>query len=454
MIRNVLFTAKTDKSAFVILSIVIVTIISDVSISKIAVFTDKSNYDVKISVFAAIFLVCVIGQFLILEFLRHKNKESGIKRKLPLDKLHASITITQCILIGIIICAIVQMSVISSYSTLLLILTVVMSYGLAITAMLLLARHLFAWLESRSNVILFYGISSVAFGINVTLTLILMTTILLDKPADVRPHVTPTVPSLIPGSGMAMLSYYSYNAYVAFSIISFLVIWIATALLLRHYFKGIRYFLLLSAPLVYFLSQFVTLNLNIFAPLLESEPVSSTIMLTLIFSFIKPVGGILFGIAFWSMAKTVAHSPAVRSYMTVAGFGLVLFFISNQGIVLISAPYPPFGLIATSLTGFSSYLIFVGIYYSAISVAQDNRLRQSIRKLAAKELQFLDRIGSAEMSREIRNKVVTLTRQHQSTLIEETGVQSSVDEEQMRQYLDEVLNEINNSRRKERIDRG
>jgi hypothetical protein len=58
----------------------------------------------------------------------------------------------------------------------------------------------------------------------------------------------------------------------------------------------------------------------------------------------------------------------------------------------------------------ASYLFYLGIYSASISVAEDRKLRQSIRKVAIKEsTKFLGSIGTAEMVRDIERKVVPIT---------------------------------------------
>jgi Tfp pilus assembly PilM family ATPase len=84
----------------------------------------------------------------------------------------------------------------------------------------------------------------------------------------------------------------------------------------------------------------------------------------------------------------------------------------------------------------------VGIYSSAISVSQDVKLRQSIRKILVKESKLLDSIGTAEMQQEIQRRVMRITKKHQGSMEEETGVQSSLNEEDIKEYLDEVMQEI------------
>jgi hypothetical protein len=133
--------------------------------------------------------------------------------------------------------------------------------------------------------------------------------------------------------------------------------------------------------------------------------------------------------------------------MIISAYGLILLFVSNQANVLwIVIPYPPFGLATVSFVGLSSYLILLGIYSSSISVAQDVQLRSSIRKFAVKESKLLDSIGMAQMEQEIQRKVITITKEAQSIMKTETGVESSVSEDDIKSYLEEVVKEIRNSK--------
>jgi len=75
-------------------------------------------------------------------------------------------------------------------------------------------------------------------------------------------------------------------------------------------------------------------------------------------------------------------------------------------------------------------------------VSEDSKLRQSIRRFAMNESKLLDSIGSAQLEQEILRKAMPILKKQQSNIKEETGVQSSLTEEDMKQYLEEVLLEI------------
>jgi len=110
--------------------------------------------------------------------------------------------------------------------------------------------------------------------------------------------------------------------------------------------------------------------------------------------------------------------------------------------VLVSSPYPPFGLPTISFIGLASYLVLTGIYSSAISAAEDSKLRQSIRNFTLKETNLLDSIGMAQMEQEIQKRVLALTKQNQDRMAEETGIQSSLTDEDMKRYLEQVIEEV------------
>lgn len=94
------------------------------------------------------------------------------------------------------------------------------------------------------------------------------------------------------------------------------------------------------------------------------------------------------------MARGISHKNVVRNYMVISAYGLVLLFASNQAIVLVTAPYPPFGLASASFVGLSSYLVVAGVYSSAISVSLDLALRRTIRKSVADQSKLQYRNGS------------------------------------------------------------
>jgi len=127
--------------------------------------------------------------------------------------------------------------------------------------------------------------------------------------------------------------------------------------------------------------------------------------------------------------------------MIIAGSGFALFALATTGNVML-ASYPPLGLASVSFVGLSSYLILMGIYSSTISMSEDTKLRQVIRESAVDESKLLVSTGSAQMEKKIEKKVIDMAKDHASNMTKQTGVQLSLTEHDMKQYLSRVLKEI------------
>jgi hypothetical protein len=84
-------------------------------------------------------------------------------------------------------------------------------------------------------------------------------------------------------------------------------------------------------------------------------------------------------------------------------------------------------------------------------VAQDSELRKSIRNVTIKESGLLDSIGIAQMEREIEKRVLALAKRNQDKMAEETGIQSSLSEDDMKEYLVQVIQEVQKQKTRPRL---
>jgi hypothetical protein len=94
---------------------------------------------------------------------------------------------------------------------------------------------------------------------------------------------------------------------------------------------------------------------------------------------------------------------------------------------------------AHSLVLLASYLFTVGLYSSAIAVSQDSSLRTSIR---ASLLELVNNIGTAQMEQEIEKRVLKVATEQQDVLTEQSGIESSLSEKDMKEYLEQVIKEV------------
>jgi hypothetical protein len=163
------------------------------------------------------------------------------------------------------------------------------------------------------------------------------------------------------------------------------------------------------------------------------------VIFSIIFSASKAAGGILFGIVFWTMSRKTNSIIALRHFLIIVTIGFMLLFVSEQAVSLISLPIPPFGLSSVATLGLSSYLILVGLYYSAISISTDIEFRKFIRASTIKELTFLGKIGSAEQEKETEKIVNRLINQNLRDFKSQIG---SAQPENVKGYIDDIMDEI------------
>jgi hypothetical protein len=331
----------------------------------------------------------------------------------------------------------------SSYNALFLEAVTWINYVLSIILLGFLSQRFISWFRTNKNAAVFaYAIAMMTICINAVFTLLFLTN------QFTHSFSGPIVqPALTPVANYSRLFDIFNIGYVITSVISFVVTWIATVLLLHSYSRRLgraRYWILVCIPLVYFLSQFQFLFVDLFTSFRISQPILFGVAYTLFFDATVPIGGILFGIAFWSVARKIGRN-AVKRYMMITAYGIMLLFSSNQAASLALVPYPPFGLATVSFFGLSSFLIFIGIYSSAISVAEDSQLRKSIRRYAVDESRLLDSIGMAQMESEIEKKILTFAKRNQEKMAEESGIQSSLSDDDIKRYLGQVLQEVRKS---------
>jgi hypothetical protein len=442
------YSPSRNKILFLLVSIIFASLMMELSLIKlISLSANEWITNMGIIFFVGVGITYVIGQYLLLKYVQAVAKKGRMTEVLHINLTHKCVSIGQYVLVGVLVVVVLQMILTSSYSVVLLITVTSISYGISIVMLGVLAYRFFLWFSAKKKLaILLYALSSSVLALNAGFTIAYVDSVLMGVPAYVGPHYSlPFNPFIAPGSVTDLL-----NSSLAVSLVaSFMLSWSATVLLLNYLSRRLGkawYWAILSLPLAYFLIQFLPVFLNVFA-LFPQSVYSVFYTYTLFFTFSRPAGAILFGLAFWIITRKLRDSESiVIDYMIISGIGLVLLFVSNQAIIFTQEPYPPFGFVSVSFMGLSSYLVLMGVYSSAINISEDSRLRSSIRNFAIKEANLLDSIGMAQIEQEIQKRVITFTKRNQERMAEETGIQSSLKEEDMKSYLQEVMKEIEKTR--------
>ena len=125
----------------------------------------------------------------------------------------------------------------------------------------------------------------------------------------------------------------------------------------------------------------------------------------------------------------------ISDYMKLSAIGIMLLSISNQDAGIYLLPYPPFGLPTITFLGISSYLLFVGIYYSSISISIDTELRKTIESSVEEQFKFVSKIGRSQMENEIERRVKGITKRSAKILEENSGIEVPLENKDIEEYI-------------------
>ena len=110
---------------------------------------------------------------------------------------------------------------------------------------------------------------------------------------------------------------------------------------------------------------------------------------------VRTAGGIMFGVAFFVLSRTILHTQLKRSII-MTGIGFILLLGANASSLIIMTPYPPWGVISITFMIIGSYLILVGLDSAAFYLATDSSLRRIIARSPRNEYDFLKSLGRTE----------------------------------------------------------
>ena len=331
------------RKLLVIMTIVAVTLTVESQVSTVADFIpEQLASNTGIVAFIGIWAVCSVMQYYILVFIKHNNKKSSPRTKF-VHSIHSIVTIVQFLLTGVIALVILQILIAHEYNTITLYIALSLSYGLWIVSLGLLAKALFSWYTSRKNfMVLLFALSMVAYVINGVFGLYSEVDGLAKRSSIIRS----TDVAIFPESPSSINMVYQIA-----SSAGYVLTWIATVMLLRPYIEKlgkIKFWSIMVVAIGYYLITFPLFTLGYFTPSENSDAMTNI----LIFSLSAIFTGIIFGVAFLSVARTLKVGTAARNYMIIAAYGIILFYIAGSTLVS-QAAYPPYGLVSVSFAGLS-----------------------------------------------------------------------------------------------------
>jgi hypothetical protein len=444
----------TKRRALMIIIFAISIMVLDTTIVKYIAFSNKEYpSSMYVSIFVSLVILFVIAVIVLLGFVKSKNSESGSKRGLSVRNTYLIIAVTELSLIITMAIIIEPTIALKSYKTLSLLAVVFISHISAVFFLIMLVLTLVDSILAKGDRILsLYTISFSLTTIAIMTSLVYATYTLSHQPSNIRPL---SIHNSFIGLPRSELAIYFGPTLDIISIISFVSVWIASAVLMSTYKRRIgkiRYWTITSIPLIYFLFPFEKNVVDIFQSLSASSPFLYGVMNVIIFSATKQIGAFFFSLVFLA-ASTLVTKHEMQKYLLITGIGMAILYGSIEIDTLLYATYPPFGVVTASFIPMGAYLVFTGILRSSTLVARDSELRREFYNSAKSQLTLLKTIGVTEMEKELIKKYKSIDRRTRS--LEEYsrfekddvkealhGLVDDLDKDKAREILHDVLTEL------------
>jgi hypothetical protein len=413
--------------------------------SSIVSFSTYSGVELPISINVMIFvsfsIIFVICSTMLLNSVRKIVSKYAYKPTPRVLRYFQYIIISTLILTcALILVIILQMLLLNSYSISLL---VAQTYFTHFSALVFLSSLVFLfgrWFTSKRNyIILMYVISFFLASINIVVSFLYLESYLFSSSLPYA-NVFP-VEAYVANFGALPFPESLSPVFDALSLSSFLFMWVAAAISLSQYrykMGTIKYFSLMSIPLLYYIFPFQNYFGDALLSMLQSSPVFFSLIYVLIFSATKQVGALFFSLSFWT-ASTLVHDERIRNSLLISSLGIAIFYGSIAIAPLQFHVYPPYGLITEAFLPLGSYLLFIGIFTSAVHISRDSKVRNEFYKSASSQLTLLKDIGVSQMEKELESQANSIGKRAK---LLESPEEPELKYEEIKAILHDVLNEL------------
>jgi hypothetical protein len=268
----------------------------------------------------------------------------------------------------------------------------------------------------------------------------------------VKPDTTTVY--IVPSSIKLIYTY--LNGWIPITV-SFVFTWAITTMLLRQYYQQrvsqqrvsqqrvsqqrvgkmpVTFLILLTIPLaLYMIGRYTELYTLFSGIVWRWDDFENAYLFRSIFRVGLIAGSVMFGVAFLVVARKI-EAGKIRDYFTIAAIGAMMMSIT----LAPSALQQTFGVAGRALMLLASFMLCAGFYLSAVHMAQDARLRRLIKASAGSKV--FGTIASAQLGQETEKRVLGIIEKEREIIKEQTGIQPSLEQENVKTYLDSVLLEI------------
>jgi hypothetical protein len=443
----VMITARSMYLIFALgLILLVISFLDNIVMQSFLDSLAERKSPINYLVFLSFICISVTSQSLILYLILKTNLSPGTRltgRSVWVFQILAIISL--CIITSILLYLAISINYQKSYDAHIFRSVVYASYAFSILNMVLLMKLLSTWSNRNIGIVLvLYILAFSSYLLNE-----IVSAAILNNQLEISSLKISYVIS--PWDNFSYIGSPYYDLYDITSLISFTGIWLATSMLLYHYSKKLgklMFWILVGLPLIYYLVNWDLFRTSIIYYVMDTTPeILDPVLFVL--GGVKQTGGFFFAISFIIISRHV-RDQRLKLYLIISGTGMMLLIGSNQITLLQFIPYPPYSLTTVSMISISSFMLLIGLHYLAVSMAHDKQLLEFTRKIVnQKASRFLYDLGSSQWQKEMDSTLPFIMDKGDSNK-EGISISTSLSEEEIRNYMNEISEEIRNLQSQDR----
>ena len=430
------------KTSIIFIFTFIIISVLDSTIFKLASYAEfYLPIHSHVEVFLVFSIMFSMSSFILLH-LANKNAKSYFNLTLNIKYFNWLCFYSQILIVSIILIIITQIIFFNKYNIILLAIEVYIAYMSALVFLISLIFIFAKWFISKKNYrIMLFIISFSLLSTNIIISILYLDSYFfraISIHVDRTKHSVSTIVTDFPLLPKQNTVIAIFNI---ISILSFAFMWLATVILLRQYrykLGRIKYYIIISIPLIYYLSPFEPYLENLFLSFIIESSATPASFYILALNISKQIGALFFGIYFLIASNSIISSR-VRQSILISGIGMIIVFGSLEVETLQYIFYPPYGIITAAFLPIGSYLLLIGIFSSAHNISRNVEIRKELYKNAKDELSFITEIGEAQQIQELAKRFKLIAKK---TTMSREDKNFELDKNEVMEIIHDVLSEL------------
>jgi hypothetical protein len=306
---------SSDRVVFLVVSAIIIGVLVETGIIRASGFVGERDLGLEITIFVGLGIFCVFSQLMILNFVRDRVGKSFLSHThMHIAAISKAIVIAQLGIIALLVVVLSEVAITFSYHTILIKTLIMTSFLTASILTALLSWQFVIWIKSNKNrLMLVYLLASLFISASAIAGVVYFVDQLSYRPDIIYPKIYGDYLLHVEIGNSSLVYIYTIS-----SAIAFVLLWTGAVFLLRSYRKKLgswKYWIIMFISLLYFLSQFQPALLNFLLSYVSDDPTLFILVYIIMVDTSRPIGGILFGIAFILVASYVRIEYMITGFL-------------------------------------------------------------------------------------------------------------------------------------------